>query len=77
MHPLVSICTASGAMAWSGLRLYGYLTDAHSAVCSLGICCAAMVGVYLTVLILLRGLRAEDVRMLPGGEKLAAVLKLP
>lgn len=77
LFPAIQSLLASGIMAWAGMRIYQVLIDSYTAVIALTISAIGMIAVYLGMLILLRGLKAEDVRMLPCGEKLALMFKLP
>ncbi len=67
---------ASCVMVQGGWKLYQWMLTRCSGSIALLAVCAGMPLLYLMVLLLLRGLHYEDVAMLPGGRRLAALLKI-
>ncbi len=67
---------ASCVMVQGGWQFYQWLLPRCDGRLSLGIVCGCMPLLYLMVLLLLRGLKYEDIAMLPGGKKLATLLKI-
>ena len=77
LRPVIS-SAVMGTAAWAvyGLLLRLLPASRTGMLIALGLAVAAAVAVYLVMVVLTRAIRADDLRLIPKGEKLAALLHL-
>lgn len=76
VRPAVPCIAASCVMVQGGQQLYEWMLLRYGETTALLAVCMSMPLLYFIVLLFFRGLQYEDVVMLPGGKRVADVLKL-